>query len=339
MQFISGIPIQQSIENILYDLQSEINNGLLKDIKPSGNNIMVTCPIHADGMENNPSCGVTAYEMRREDSSKMEAGTANCFTCGYVASLPELISNILGYDDRGRQGFKWLSGRYQFVDVMHREPIKIVTGTRDETNTAQEIQNYVPEEELAGYRLIHPYMYRRGLTDKYIEIFDVGYCEKSDSITFPINNAAGETLFIQKRSVQGKRFENDANASKSTLYGIDVLMRLAPEAKEVVIVESPIDVITLWQWNIPALGTMQAIPTQQQLDLINSLSARTITLAQDNDNAGDVGATRMRDKLNKLTRRVIFPPHAADVNEMTREEYLEAPKEVAFERIDKLNNG
>lgn len=333
MQFISGMPIYETIEQIVSDLQNEVQgNGVLRDVKPTGNNIMVTCPIHNEGQENKPSCGITAHEMRRHNGSKLEAGTVNCFTCGYVASLPEFISNVLGYDDRGRSGFKWLAGRYHSVKIEHRKPIQILPKKEKIQQT-----KIIEESELVKYRYAHPYMYRRGLCDKFIEIFDIGYCIESDSITFPIKNNIGECLFIQKRSVQGKRFENDKNASKSTLYGIDVLNRLAPNASEITIVESPIDVITLWQWGIPALGTLQAIPTQQQLDIINRLPAKSIILAQDNDEAGEVGATRMREKIKKVARRVIFPSTVKDVNEVTKEEYLAMEKSVVFGGIKRVN--
>lgn len=333
MNFISGLPIHERIVDIIYDVKSEVEHeGFLRHVNEIGNNVMVTCPIHKDGMEDKPSCGVTTTEMKRHDGSRMEAGTVNCFTCGYVASLPEFISNALGYNDRGKQGFKWLSRRYQYVAVEERKPVQIVR-----TAEAQMPVQYVPEEVLATYRYTHPYMYRRGLLDRFIEIFDIGYCTKTDSITFPIKDINGNCLFIQKRSVQGKRFENDTNASKATLYGIDVLQKNGAKSSELVIVESPIDVITLWQWGIPALGTMQAIPTQQQIELIDKLPAKLITLAQDNDKAGDVGATRMRDKLTKAVRRVQFPEHIGDVNEATKEEYEQMPKVVDFKSVRTLN--
>lgn len=213
MQFIQGLPIQQDMVQIIEDLQAEVaGTGLIETINQTGNNIMINCPIHKDGLESSPSCGVTINEVTTWEGKKLEAGTVNCFTCGYTASLPEMISNVLGYNDRGRFGFKWLSRKYQFVDVNERKPIQIVKKKEE----VKENINYVSEEELASYRYTHPYMYQRGLTDYYIELFDIGYCKDTQSITFPVKDEKGRCMFIQKRSVEGKRFDNDSNASKAT---------------------------------------------------------------------------------------------------------------------------
>ena len=43
--------IETPIIEILERLQRVLTNGKLRDIKPSGDNIVVTCPIHSGGHE------------------------------------------------------------------------------------------------------------------------------------------------------------------------------------------------------------------------------------------------------------------------------------------------
>lgn len=56
------------------------------------------------------------------------------------------------------------------------------------------------------YRYIHPYMYERGLTDKIVERFDIGYDRERKEITFPVRNIEGKCVFIAGRSVKRKFF-------------------------------------------------------------------------------------------------------------------------------------
>lgn len=330
MNFIEGLPIYNDIQEIVEDIRLELHTAgidLLDKIKPTGNNLMVTCPNHAEGKERKPSCGISLVELKR-GSRLIEAGTANCFTCGFTATLPQFISFCFGYNDAGRFGYKWLSQRYVNIEIEQRQPVLF---NFDLPNN-QRI-NYVPETELEKYRYTHPYMYERGLTDEIIDIFDIGYDQENDMITFPVNDKTGNCLFVQKRSVKGKRFDNDTGASKLTLYGLDKVWENIAWVKNVgyvVVCESPIDVATLWKWNEPAIGQMQAKATDDQIRLINELPIPIILAANDNDTAGYEGAQTLREKCNKMVKRVVFPEGKKDVNVMTKQEWLESDRTIIF---------
>jgi len=67
-------------ENLIRDMQSYL---LLKTgiryfgrIKPTPNDIMVSCPFHKGGQERKPSCGIKRYA-----DEKGSAGTVHCFSC------------------------------------------------------------------------------------------------------------------------------------------------------------------------------------------------------------------------------------------------------------------
>ena len=88
--------IDTPMEVILRTLKSELRNGKLSQIlEESDGNIGITCPVHKGGAERRPSC----YVMCNKDHKDLEYGTTHCFTCGYKASLPALVSNCFGYSD------------------------------------------------------------------------------------------------------------------------------------------------------------------------------------------------------------------------------------------------
>ena len=98
----------------------------------------------------------------------------------------------------------------------------------------------------------------------------------------------------------------------------------------VYICESPIDTATLWKWDEPGLGTMQAILTEEQIALIKELPVPVLIAAQDNDKAGTEGANRLRDKSGKLVKRLMFPEGKKDINVMTYEEFTLADRSIIY---------
>jgi DNA primase len=318
-------PILASVHDILQQLRTEIRAegvDLLRDIKPTNKNIMITCPFHRDGKERRPSCGVSTVETK--DGNRVHpAGTVHCFTCGYTSDLPEFVSNVLGYNDRGLTGYKWITSRFASVTVEQRRPLKLDM-SRDKKKK-EDIQ-YVSEEELEKYRYFHPYMYERKLTDKVIEYFDVGYDEETDSLTFPVHDLTGRVLFIQRRSVGKKSFLNESIAEKGkVVYGLYHVYKNLSWIKEVYITESIIDALTWWTKRIPAVALMGAIPTIHQLKLLEKAPVRKYIVALDNpliDEAGRNGATKVADYLGrtKLINYLKYPEGVKDTNEMTDEQ-------------------
>ena len=89
--------INESVENMIYQLRRELTNGKLKDVDATkGSDILVTCPNveHKGGFERHPSCRV----FSRTDDDKIEAGTTHCFACGYTASFPQFVADCLEVD-------------------------------------------------------------------------------------------------------------------------------------------------------------------------------------------------------------------------------------------------
>lgn len=329
-----GTPLLADVEEIVTAIQHELRaqgSELLETIKPTYNNIMVTCIAHGDGIERNPSLGISLKDKRDYRGEKIPAGTCHCFTCGYKADLPTFVSNAFGYNDKGMYGYKWIMKNFVSIAIDERPKIQLDMG-RDKRTAETTETGQIDEEQLEEYRYTHPYMYRRKLTDKVIEYFDLGYDAEKGAITFPVHDVDGKVKLIQRRSVYGKMFINDEGGSKGNyLYGLHQVYKNLSWINEIYITESPVDALTLWTYRIPAVALMGARATAQQVELLQKLPVRKMVIALDNDSAGHKGADFLKDhlKTNKLLYRLQFPENVKDINDMT-EKQINNRQEIIF---------
>lgn len=335
MFYVKGNPIISDELEVLQELKTQLAlNGIerFNQFRRSGSNIQFNCPIHNNGQEHKPSCGISTVS-----SSTVPAGTVHCFTCGYTASLSEMISNCFGYDDNGVFGERWLAKNFLTLEVESRPDI-ILDTSRNSRRSAATASKYVPESELASYRYFHDYMYKRKLTDLIIEMFDVGYDahfelknKKNNTssflrcITFPVRDITGGTLFIARRSVDTKFFHYPEGVDKP-LYGVYELSKYAPEATEVILCESIINALTCWVYGYPAIalnGTGGGI----QYDQLRKLNYRKYITALDPDKAGRAGTQRLYRALApyKLVSSLVVP-EGKDINDLSKVEFENLPE-------------
>lgn len=276
-------------------------------IKVNNDNLQVTCPIHKNGQEQKPSAGIVL-----KGNEKVEEGTIHCFTCGYTATLPELISDCFGFEDKGKFGKSWLLQNFASADLRQRTPLNLAKPKIDKPIT------YICENELDTYRYYHPYMFKRKLTKEIINLFDVGFDKKTNCLTFPTNDEQGNCLFITRRSVVGKYFNYPNNVDKP-VYGLD---KIPFDVTQVVVCESIINALTCWVYGdyaIALLGT----GTQHQYDILKKSHIRKFILAFDGDNAGDKASERFKKALqNKAIITKLEIPRGKDINDLSKEEYL-----------------
>lgn len=316
---LNDIPFNCELSNIINELQSQLHlNGieLLQKTIDTPDNIMVTCPYHKDGQERKPSAG-----FRKSD------GTFHCFTCGEIHTLQEVISHCFGhYDDLvGSFGWKWLTKNFLMLEVENRTVIPLNLSRNKRNTKSNKItlpnEKNVTQAELKRFRYIHPYMYKRKLTDDIIEKFDVGYDKETNSLTFPVRDINGNCLFIVRRSVIGKHFNIQKGVEKP-LYGIyELYQSTETEKQDVVVCESIIDALTCWVYGKFALA-LNGLGTELQFEQLRKLPCRKLIIATDNDTAGFRAKERIkRNVKNKLLKQYIFPENKKDINELTKEEF------------------
>lgn len=316
---INDIPFNCELLDIITELQSQLAaNGikLLNKVIDSGDNVMVCCPYHKGGQERKPSAGI-----RKSD------GLFHCFTCGKVHTLPEVISHCFGhYEDLvGSFGWKWLTRNFLMMEVEERALIPLDLSRNKRKAKSNKItlppEKNVLERELERFRYIHPYMYKRKLTDDIIELFDVGYDRFQDSITFPVRDLAGNCLFIVRRSVKGKHF-NIPKGVEKPLYGIYELYQSTEIDKhDIIVCESIIDALTCWVYGRYALA-LNGLGTELQFEQLRKLPCRKLIIATDNDSAGLKAGERIKEKIkNKILTRFVFPENRKDINDLSKEEF------------------
>lgn len=326
---INDVQFNVELEDILAELVSQLRANNIQLIQKRVNgptHIQICCPYHSNGMERRPSAGI-----RRED------GIFHCFACGEVHSLPEVISHCFGHTDDvvGKFGWQWLLKNFATVQIEERKDVPIDYIRNSNTRNSVGNRNYVSTEELDSYRYIHPYMYKRGLTDDVIELFDVGYDASTETITFPVRDISGGCLFVARRSVKTKYFNYPEGVEKP-LYGLYELYTYAFSGvkkqpfwhidgvpQEVIVCESMLDALSFWTVGKYAVA-LNGLGTELQFKQLRELPCRKIILATDMDERGLAARKRIRMNLKntKIITEYIFPKGRKDANECTKEELL-----------------
>lgn len=328
----NGIPILADEEEVIVELRNQLAlNGIerFRVIRKIQDHIQFSCPIHKGGQEMKPSCGITTRDIKQGDKV-VKAGTVHCFTCGYVASLEEMISTLYGKDDMGVFGIEWLKKNFLTVNYEERKDL-LLDFERNKFSNKSEIK-YVSEVELDSYRYIHPYAYKRRLTDEIMEVFDIGYDDafiikskdgrefKYRCLTFPVRDITGGTLFVARRSVDQKFFYYP-NGVEKPVYGIYELSKINPYPNEIIICESMLNCLTCWVYGKYAVA-LNGTGTQFQIKQLKDLPCRKFILGLDPDDAGNRGREKLKKalKYNKILSEYIIPK-GKDINDLTKEEF------------------
>lgn len=312
---INDVQFNCELSDILTELVNQLranNIPLIAKQRDSGEHIQITCPYHSNGMERKPSAG-----LRKSD------GIFHCFACGEVHSLPEVISHCFGHDEDlvGKWGWQWLIRNFATVEVEERKDVDLDFSRNSVVrNRSVRGNQFVTEEELDKYRYTHPYILKRGISEKIVELFDIGWDSRLDAITFPNLDKNGNCLFIAKRSVKTKFFQYPKNVQKE-LYGIYQLYQLHPFPSEIYVCESMIDCLYLWTFNKPACA-LNGLGNEVQFKQLRELPCRVLILATDSDKAGLQARERIRMNMQntKIIKEVILPKDRKDINECTPNE-------------------
>lgn len=326
MLFVNSMPILATPLEVLQELKAQLHaNGIERfaEFKVGPRNIQFNCPVHNDGQERKPSCGLLTDNPKNPN----DTGIVHCFTCGYSATLEEMISHCFGYDDVGNFGREWLVKNFLTISVENRKDL-ILNFARKLGQNENEYK-YISDNELDKYRYTHSYMYKRKLTDEIIEKFDVGFDKDFmlkdvhvPSITFPVRDVQGRTLFFVRRAINQKLFHYPEDVIKP-VYG---LYELPKDAKEVYICESVINALTCYVYGRPALA-MLGTGTEYQYEQLKALPVRSYVLAFDPDTAGRKATEKFRKALNghKIMTEVELPPKK-DINDLSYKEFINLRK-------------
>lgn len=341
------------LKDILIELISQLranNIELIRKYKEGPTHIQICCPYHANGLEHRPSAGI-----RKSD------GLFHCFACNEVHTLPEVISYCFDRKDDiiGSFGWQWLLKNFATVQVEERKDVALdfyrnSKRTNDNNSTnykfcstgyvdklcgkRQSSQQFVSEEELDKYRYTHPYMYKRGLTDEIIELFDIGFDRDTQCITFPVRDINGNCLFVARRSVKTKFFNYPQGVEKPLygLYEFSEALRVSKLERNfiyygldftdwccdtMIVCESMLDALSFWTVGKYAVA-LNGLGNELQFKQLRELPCRKLILATDMDERGLAARKRIKQNMKntKIITEYLFPKGRKDANECTKEE-------------------
>lgn len=265
--------------------------------------------------------------------------THNCFSCGWARSMPDTITEILKHKGVGISGLEWLKENIPGFDGSTTSdfdyliPQNITASLQNKyvldyinTQLNKPTTTYVSEQELASYRLTVPYMYQRGLTDEIIAKYDIGYDanfipkgrkKPLPCVTFPVKDENGGTLFLCRRSIQGKFFHYPKGVEKS-VYGI---YELPKNTKSVLVCESCFNALTAIKYGYNAVALL-GTGTTYEIEQLKRLGVQEYVLCLDGDEAGQRGAQKLKKALSSVALVwTIQMPVDKDVNDCTKEEF------------------
>lgn len=327
MIYIWGTPIVATVEEILHDLKREAGNpNLFRDMKTSGNNIMITCPFHKNGMERRPSFGITMKEVEYF-GRVLEAGSTHCYTCSYKSDLPKFVADVLGLDSR-LEGFRWLKNRYMYGAGSERGELHLEFSRDKKTNDIivdkALVSHYM--QELANNKRAMEYLIKRRIGERaLIEMFNIGYDKETDSVVFPVADRQGQVRLLKKRSIEGKKFHNTTGANKAGfVYGLFQLIKFGEPDDVVWVCESEIDCLTAWAYGGQAIAIMGSHISDEQVKEIARTPFRHLVDGLDRDEAGRKGWRALKDKMLPLGFRLWNTKGfngKKDINELSEEEF------------------
>ena len=282
------------------DQVERVLNGLgIETASQTESNFMIFCPFH--------------------NNSRTPAGTVSkekglffCFGCQTSKNLVEFVMAV--------------SNRSYF------ESVRYIKQKDSETDISQLVNKklyvapeFVQFDEVLIKRLNNQaletpramnYFHGRRITEASVRKFDLGYSDKQDYVTIPIQSPDGLTIGFVARSVDGKDFKNTPGLPKSK-----VLFNLhrVRSSKFVYVVESSFDAIRLDQIGFPAVATLGANVSSVQMNLLEKYFSDVILVA-DNDEAGSVMIDRILNKIGSKVSVVKIDQKYKDIGEMSDEE-------------------
>lgn len=298
--------IDAPMEKILNDARLEASNGKLRVIQDKGRNISITCPVHKNGMESRPSCNV----LNVNDDPDLPEGTTFCYTCGYKASLPQLIADIFEKDITF--GEDWLLNHYcnTFIEK------EIILPEFEATSEPE--PELLDESILLSYDYYHPYMWKRKLSKEVVDRFRVGYDKERDAITFPVYDEKHRLVMVTARSVQTKKFYIPEKVKKPVYLLYDILHR---GVTKVFVCESQINTLYLRSLGYDSIGLF-GTGSMSQLNTLKKSGVREYVLCFDGDDAGRKGAYKFKKALgDSVFITDLKIPWGKDVNDLTKEQF------------------
>lgn len=286
--------------------------GYFRSFEDKGDYYLVTCPFHSGGNERTPSMGINKNRIKSREGT-LEEGYCHCFGCGYKGRFTKLLADIRGVSE---------------FDILKEYKRDLIYDARRElvVNLNRESMrndfNFNPKPLTDAER---SYLRGRKITDEIMSRFEI-CSDGRGGVVFPLHNKVGEVIGIQSRNVSSKIFYNTKGLDKRRfLYGLYHVKKSGyVPGERIYVVESIIDMLTLWSWGYKAVALMGAEFSDYHYSELIKLP-HDIVLALDNDEVGKSAMTEAERVFKKLGRKVYrfrwgnLPEK--DINDLTHEKF------------------
>lgn len=279
--------IKRVLEGAGIDIESEVDSDYI-----------IFCPFH-----NN-------YRTPAGEVSK-EYGTFFCFSCQEVKPLIELVMHVSGrtYFEAAR----FIKSKEQAGNI-EQVVNKALYDIPEFTQFDQLLLKRLNNQALESPRAVR-YYEGRLINKNSIVKFGLGYSDKQDMVTVPVQAPDGMDIGFVGRSIEGKEFKNTPGLPKGK-----VLFNLhrVKHSNTIYVVESSFDAIRLDQVGLPAVATLGANVSRTQTDLLNKYFNNIIVVA-DNDEAGSGMVNKLKERLPNKVSVITLDKKYKDIGDMDDE--------------------
>ena len=287
----SNIYTEEQIRRVL--------NGSGIDIEAEfGNDFIIYCPYHNNSR-------TPAGEVAKD------SGLFFCFGCQTTKSLEEFVMFTTGrtYFETARY-IKSKETEHNIENIVNKAMYAPPEFIQYDELLIKRLNN----QALESPRAMRYFEGRRITKDSVIK-FNLGYSEKQDSVTIPMQSPDGMTIGFVARTIEGKEFKNTPGLPKSKIL---FNLHRVKSSSVVYVVESSFDAIRLDQVGFPAVATLGANVSASQIRLLEKYFNNVILVA-DNDEAGNIMKDKLIEKLGSLISVIKIDKKYKDIGDMDDE--------------------
>ena len=307
--------IETPLYEIVCQLKMALTNGKLREIKSwseGDDNVVVTCPNrhHKNGREAH-----AAMNIYVGTSSKIPYGYCKCWSCDFQCSFVKFVAECFECSEEFAKN--WLKDKYGKISSSG------IVLCDDIVIKQNKMPVRMPASYLDAFQDWHPYLAQRKLSREVCELFKVKYDPQTSQIVFPCFDIAGKIIMTPRRSIYNKTFYINKDQDKP-VYCLDYIIK--NNISTAILCEGPVDVLTCYSRNYPAIGTW-GNPSPSQIEAINKSPIKVLYLGMDNDWAGQRMANVVRAGLDPriIIKEIKWPQK--DPNACSLEEFQKALEE------------
>lgn len=259
-------------------------------------------------------------------SVNRDTGDSFCFACGYQRNLTGIVADVLGVGVWEASGWLREHGA-TFTNLADR----VIVGKRarkEQRRSEHRAGSYREYSLEARFGVFQDppdaALELRRITREAADAYEIRWDPDERAWVIPARTDDGDLIGWQiKSSTSFKNYPYKMPKS-ITLFGF----REVEDASPLVVVESPLDVLRVWDAGYDAVATWGARYSSAQVSLIQQIVDTlqgTVVLAMDNDDEGRAANAELAREFKGIPIRVIdyAGTKAKDVGDMRREEIQE----------------